>query len=246
MTKVRLLGTLCAGILVLLTSTLSYAETPAEDVVCTEAGLTGAAWGLCNAYCEAMDCDEDPNASATACDRVLAKFQQKTTPSSLPPCITVDTDGDGKFDNEDNCPAIPNADQADADGDEVGDVCDNCITVANADQADNGIADDPSDADNGIGDACDCPCWNEAELDGIGEEEITLCNTDAATETGILSGLYAGGQSSTEGALVQTNNDGDNNCIFDSKTPNILRNEAPITDGQRTACFNTIKAKCGG
>jgi len=36
-----------------------------------------------------------------------------------------DLDGDGIFDDEDNCPDMPNADQADMDGDTVGDVCDN-------------------------------------------------------------------------------------------------------------------------
>ena len=36
----------------------------------------------------------------------------------------VDSDGDGIFDADDNCPNTPNADQADADGDGLGDVCD--------------------------------------------------------------------------------------------------------------------------
>jgi len=46
-------------------------ETPAEEVVCD--GEVGAAFGLCNAFCEAMDCDSDsPRASEQACDRVAA------------------------------------------------------------------------------------------------------------------------------------------------------------------------------
>ena len=51
--------------------------TPSEETVCdTE---TGAAYGLCNAYCEAMDCDSDnPSASATACNKVRTKFQNVT------------------------------------------------------------------------------------------------------------------------------------------------------------------------
>ena len=49
-------------------------ETPAEETVCDNE--TGAAFGLCNAYCEAMDCDSaDPQASATACTKVRSKFQ---------------------------------------------------------------------------------------------------------------------------------------------------------------------------
>lgn len=48
-------------------------ETPAEETVCDI--LDGRAWGLCNAYCEAMDCDSAvPNANRQACDRVKGKF----------------------------------------------------------------------------------------------------------------------------------------------------------------------------
>ena len=59
---------------------------PSEEVVCD--GLKGAAFGLCNAYCEAMDCDsEDPNASEKACEKVLANYQKKT---DVPiPCIDL-------------------------------------------------------------------------------------------------------------------------------------------------------------
>jgi len=40
---------------------------------------TGAAYGLCNAYCDAMDCDSDnPSASPTACTKVQTKFQNVT------------------------------------------------------------------------------------------------------------------------------------------------------------------------
>jgi len=35
----------------------------------------------------------------------------------------VDTDGDGFFDDRDNCPDVPNPDQSDTDGDGVGDAC---------------------------------------------------------------------------------------------------------------------------
>lgn len=52
-------------------------QTPAQETVCD--GETGAAYGLCNAYCEAMDCDsEDPHASPTACDAVRRNFERKT------------------------------------------------------------------------------------------------------------------------------------------------------------------------
>jgi len=51
--------------------------TPSEETVCD--GQVGAAYGLCNAYCEAMDCDSpEPHASATACSRVQANFLRHT------------------------------------------------------------------------------------------------------------------------------------------------------------------------
>jgi len=62
------------------------AQTPVEESVCD--GLLGASWGLCNAYCEAMDCDsEDPNASSTACLKVLSKYNAQT--EARIPCARV-------------------------------------------------------------------------------------------------------------------------------------------------------------
>lgn len=52
-------------------------KPPSEETVCDNE--TGAAFGLCNAYCEAMDCDS-PNhrASDTACAQVKKNFEKKT------------------------------------------------------------------------------------------------------------------------------------------------------------------------
>lgn len=51
--------------------------TPAEETVCDI--YEGDAFGLCNAYCEAMDCDyETPNASAQACGAVARNFLRAT------------------------------------------------------------------------------------------------------------------------------------------------------------------------
>ncbi len=58
-----------------------------------------------------------------------------------------DTDGDGIFDGNDNCPDKNNTRQEDDDSDEVGNACDNCVKVSNLDQED-------TDTD-GTGDACD-------------------------------------------------------------------------------------------
>lgn len=48
-------------------------------------GQIGAAFGLCNAYCEAMDCDaDDPEASDNACNSIYDEFVTRT--GSPPPC----------------------------------------------------------------------------------------------------------------------------------------------------------------
>lgn len=62
-------------------------ETPSQESVCD--GLSGAAYGLCTAYCEAMDCENaDPEASDSACDKVYDNYVKKT--GSEPPCMDMD------------------------------------------------------------------------------------------------------------------------------------------------------------
>jgi hypothetical protein len=52
-------------------------QPPSQETVCDNE--SGAAYGLCNAYCEAMDCD-DPNvrASDAGCEAVRRNFERKT------------------------------------------------------------------------------------------------------------------------------------------------------------------------
>lgn len=61
-------------------------ETPAEESICSEE--TGALKGLCNAYCEAMDCNlnEGVHASAKACGKVLDNYRRKSGDID-PPCL---------------------------------------------------------------------------------------------------------------------------------------------------------------
>lgn len=72
--------TLAAAFLVLAIPALASTpdgQTPSQETVCDD--QSGAAYGLCTAYCEAMDCDSPaPHASATACSRVGSKFLQFT------------------------------------------------------------------------------------------------------------------------------------------------------------------------
>lgn len=79
MIRIRtLLGLIVLGLVVALGST-AFAqtpdeETPAEEIICE--GLEGAAFGLCNAYCEAQDCN--PFDSTKSCSQVLNNYQKNT------------------------------------------------------------------------------------------------------------------------------------------------------------------------
>lgn len=95
----------------------------------------------------------------------------------MPTAALVDSDGDGVFDDYDNCPSVPNPTQSNADFDREGDACDtstsvtdtdhdgvpdagdNCPTVANPMQED-------ADMD-GLGDACDATLDPDADHDGV-------------------------------------------------------------------------------
>ena len=86
-----------------------------------------------------------PNARNT--DIVVIKYIEGT-----------DSDGDGIFNKDDNCPMTPNPGQEDADGDGIGDVCDNCPSVKNPGQEDTDRGWDGHLSPDGVGDACDnCP-----------------------------------------------------------------------------------------
>jgi len=69
---------------------------PAKESICDFE--SGAAYGLCNAYCEAMDCDSDtPNANDSACQKVSGKFTQVTgrdVPCAVPCPVLGTPDGD--------------------------------------------------------------------------------------------------------------------------------------------------------
>ncbi|HEX6026788.1 MAG TPA: thrombospondin type 3 repeat-containing protein [Solirubrobacter sp.] len=73
-----------------------------------------------------------------------------------------DTDGDGLFDSEDNCPRVRNADQADLDGDRIGDACDN-----------------DDDGDYARDNADNCPVYpNPDQLDADGDGVGAACDDD--------------------------------------------------------------------
>ncbi|UCH79906.1 MAG: hypothetical protein JSW20_09125 [Nitrospiraceae bacterium] len=93
--------------------------TPSIETVCDDAGLFGAAWGLCNAYCEAMDCDSDvTRASDKACDNIFDKIV--TITGEVPPCEDLCPDDPDKTD-----PGVCGCGNSDRDSD--GDGIPDCI-----------------------------------------------------------------------------------------------------------------------
>lgn len=111
-----------------ITTSLVVAQTPDEitpavEDICMTSGFVGKEYGLCNAYCEAMDCDsESPQASDQACTRVLDKLLP-TVPEGNEFRLCDDEDGDTIANGFDNCPQMANPDQADDDMNGVGNVC---------------------------------------------------------------------------------------------------------------------------
>ena len=104
------------------------------------------------------------------------------------PCADPDSDGDGRCDSQDNCPAHSNAAQADQDADGTGDACDGCPLDPANDADGDGVcagadncpmATNPTpqaDGDgDGVGDVCDnCPAvdnptQSDPDQDGYGE-----------------------------------------------------------------------------
>jgi hypothetical protein len=136
------------------------------------------------------------------------------------PLTATDSDSDGVYDYQDNCPCTSNSTQHDLDGDGVGDVCDNCPSIFNPDQAD-------SDGD-GVGNAC--------------EAYVSVIREDLSGKQGLL--VYnapAGLSSDTEPALATDRNFGNS-----GGGSNIIAMACADTDGDGADEIAVIRQRSGG
>ena len=69
------------GLLILLIISFQYAHAT-EESACSAEGSTGEAFGLCHAFCDAMDCTQSGN--ATACASLRSAYQKSTGAATFP------------------------------------------------------------------------------------------------------------------------------------------------------------------
>ena len=88
MQKNRWIAACAVAAALLLASGTAIPKTPDGETPAQEAACDGdPAFGLCNAYCESMDCDNaSPHASDRACERVLASYVERTD-GGVPACV---------------------------------------------------------------------------------------------------------------------------------------------------------------
>ncbi|MBW2286700.1 MAG: thrombospondin type 3 repeat-containing protein [Deltaproteobacteria bacterium] len=218
---------------------------------CDAAGLQRSAYGICNAYCEALDCDgEIPRGSKRACDRLAHGFARSNRGAPLP-CELPDADGDGVYDGIDNCVYDANPAQEDVDFDELGDACDNCPAEPNPEQED-------SYGTIGVGDACDCECFTVLDVAALISElqnpsiytEIACIDTRpnkplTAVVALRLDGAPCAAESDDCSAIAVTFTE-DNVCQFNPAVPEESMEVQGLSEAQREACRDHILAAAGG
>lgn len=189
--------------------------TPANEDICTKWGFDGKVNGLCNAYCEAMDCDDpNPHASDQACTRVLDKIQGELGDTPFPTC--QDSDEDGIPNGSDNCPSVANSDQIDSDGNGEGDACQ----------------------------AIDCPCFTVEELDTIVATFPNDCFIKYQTigDQSIVTYREIGLFNSSTAASV-TSNDSIRSCKYWNLYNGFETREETLTPDEAAGCMKQVEEK---
>jgi len=142
---------------------------------------------------------------------------------------SIDGDGDGVIDREDNCVDDENAEQADADADAIGDICDACPDDADNDADGDTICGDvdncPDDANedqadtdgNGVGDACEAAGDTMGGADTMGADG-TGDGTGAVTNgpPTASAGSTGSGDDSGSGESAAGGNDDGGGCSCQS------------------------------
>jgi len=171
-------------------------ETPDDDRRDDDGPDEHSLFGLCTAYCAALDCDTHPDAHSGRQCEVVGALLVQAAQEAFPNITNITADGicgdlddDGVADAIDNCINTSNPDQSDIDGDGVGDVCDNCPTVPNPGQEDldgDGLGDacDPQTCGNGILEAPEeCDDGNFVDGDGCS----STCELEAICGDGVIN-----------------------------------------------------------
>jgi hypothetical protein len=133
--------------------------------------------------CDDDDDNDDVADGDDACPTTPQDLVDQVNAQGCAPGET-DSDGDGVFDNVDNCPAVQNADQTNTDGDAEGNACDaddDNDNVSDTDEATNGT--DPlladTDSDNTNDDTDNCPLTaNENQTDTDEDGDGNACDAD--------------------------------------------------------------------
>lgn len=177
-------------------ASLSIAQTfdtqpPSREDVCD--GLTGATYGICNAYCEAQDCDARPN--KPGCRQLRAKYA-KLTGSEVFPCDP--RCGDGIVQEGEEC------DGGDCDTGPCNDDC----TCPEAPECPCGERCENDDGTSGVcadtdGDeVCECTSNPNPECAGQTCATFTVCNPGSPNcgDNGVCVSTAEGGGSCLDGS----------------------------------------------
>ena len=149
--------------------------------------------------------------------------------------VQIDTDGDGFFDTDDNCPDYPNPDQIDTDLDDIGDVCDSDDDNDGVLDADDSSPLDPTNDSDGDGVA------NNADAFPLDSTETTDTDGDGVGDNADAFPSDPTETVDTDGDGVGNNMDGDddNDGVIDADDASPLD---PFNDSDGDGLANNADA----